>query len=310
MSALPHADAGGSEEVLGVERASASPVAPIPEGRRRRRVVPSAGLDLATTQAWFLEVITRPGSVEAGLRAAGRRHGVAAPAVVTHGPTLDLVDRMRIYHHAYRARLQACLADDYPGVRAAMGEEAFPRLADRVITTTPSRGPNLNRYGRVLLDHLRGPGRLRHRAFLTELATLEWALVEAVHAAPPAQLDRARLAGLGPEAWAAARFQPSPALQVLDFHFPVNRWLQRFREGAISPIPRRRPTATAVYRQGYRVWRMDLTPLTRGLLQRLCAGVPLGEALAPVEGQAGADQVMAWFSAWVAGGFFAGVEVG
>ncbi len=110
-------------------------------------------------------------------------------------------------------------------------------------------------------------------------------MVEAVHAPPPVLLDVVRLRGFTPE-------------------------LQRTREGERPALPRRRSTATAVYRQGYAVWRMDLTPVTRGLLDRLRAGVPLGEALAPIGGQAGASQVMSWFSAWVSGGSFAGVEVG
>jgi hypothetical protein len=40
----------------------------------------------------------------------------------------------------------------------------------------------------------------------------------------------------------------------------------------------------------------------------LLAGVPLGEALAPLEGKAGAERVMEWFTAWVRGGFFAGLD--
>ena len=305
MSGGPKAVAGGTEEVWGVERASASVPAPV-TGRRNRLGAPApADLSLAAVQDWFLTAVTAPGSLERGLRAAGARHGVATGSVVTGGPALDATDCLRIYHHGYRARLHECLADDFPGVRLALGEARFARLCDRVITASPSRGPNLNRYGRALLAHLVAE---HERPFLTDLARLEWALVEAVHAPPPDLLDVVRLRAFRPEQWASARFVPSAALNVLTFDFPVNAWLQRTRAGEHPRPPRRRPTATAVYRQGYVVWRMDLTPVTRGLLERLCAGVPLGEALGPIEGQAGAAQVMSWFSAWVSGGFFAGVS--
>ncbi len=307
MSRLPEPLEGGTDEVLAVERASASVVAPVSGRRRRARAEAPAELPLAAVQDWFMTAITAPGSLERGLREARVRHGVSTGSVVTAGPTLDAADRMRIYHYGYRARLHECLADDFPGVRLAMGDARFVRLCDAVITGSPSRSPNLNRYGHALVAHLMaGPG----RTFLADLARLEWALVEAVHAPPPVLLDRPRLQGLSAEQWVGARFVPSAALTVLSFDHPVNVWLQRTRDGERPPVPRRRPTATAVYRQGFVVWRMDLTPVTRGLLDRLCAGVPLGEALAPIEGQAGASQVMNWFTAWVSGGFFSAVEVG
>jgi hypothetical protein len=64
----------------------------------------------------------------------------------------------------------------------------------------------------------------------------------------------------------------------------------------------------AEFAQGWTVWRMDLSPVAWEQLRALLAGETLGAALARVEGQAGAAHVMRWFGAWVAGGFFAGVN--
>jgi hypothetical protein len=92
----------------------------------------------------------------------------------------------------------------------------------------------------------------------------------------------------------------------------VNRYLQAFREDRHPSIPARGWSPTAVYRMGFRIWRMDLTRTTAALLKRLFAGVPLGEALAELgEGDERlARQVMRWFSEWVSGGFFAALETG
>jgi hypothetical protein len=308
VSVGPRAIEGGNGEDFGTERASASLVGPVVARAPRRVRAARSDTPLDVVQRWFLDAVTHPRGIEAGLRTAGRRHGVSD--IATAGPTLDAVGRMEIYHYAYHARLHECLADDFPAVAWTLGEHGFARLCDRVIVRHPSRSPNLNIYGRALVDTLPTGGRVPHRAFLADLARLEWALTEAVHAATPESLDPAALAATAPERWADARFTASPGLRVLGFDFPVNAYLQAFREDQGPRVPRRRTTATAVYRRGFVVWRMDLTPTMKDLLDRLLAGVPLGEALAPLDGNAEADRVMEWFTAWVSGGFFAAVDFG
>lgn len=304
----PHLDVGGAEEVLQVERASAAPdlalpLASLPDGARhagaasgrpprRRRGVPPT---LADDQHWFLHAVT---ATEPPRDTAER---------LTRSRRLDAEARLGVYRYAYRARLHEALADDYPAVQHLLGAERFARLCDHVITTHPSRGPNLNHYGVVLRDVLadtRAP-RLHHRPFATALARLEWALVEVLHSAEAPPLDAARLAAFTPAEWAAARFTPSPSLQLLVLDHPANQWFQAWREGRAGPAPGPGWSATAIYRRELTMWRMDLSPVAHGLLAALVAGAPLGDALAALEGQAGADRVMRWFAAWVSGGVFA-----
>ncbi len=308
---IPVAQEGGPLEALGTERASAAPVDTPKRAPRRPVDVAPASMTLADTQAWFFDAISHPGSVRAGAAHAAATHGAEAAALLTAGPELGPLSRLGVYHFAYRARLVDALADDFPGVRQALGADAFVRLAERVIAAHPSRTRNLNTYGRVLVDWLAAPGRrVRHRGFLHALATLEWALVEVVHAPTPARLDPAAFGALGPERWADLRFRPGPAVRLLELDWPANAWFQAFREGAAPPLPARGWSATAVYRQGFTVWRMNLSPVAYGLLRRLYAGERLGAALAPLEGAARAERVMDWFSAWVSGGLFAGIEDG
>ncbi len=310
---------GGSSEEFETERASATPKGG--EGcdgcdhratkPRRKSRLPALNPPLETTQHWFIEAITHPGTIESGMRKAQKI--VGRGRVVTDGPILDAVDRMRIYHYAYRARLVECLADDYPTIQYAMGADRFERLASDVIDALPSRKANLNGYGRVVIDYLqRGPGedggRVPNRRFYADLARLEWALVEAVHAAPVPALDLPALQAIPIEQWGDVRFTPSASLRILRFDYPVNRFLQHFREDKVPSIPRAKTTATAVYRQGFAVWRMDLDLNMVDLLDALLRGETLGAALAPLEDRLDASHVMAWFMAWVRSGFFATVR--
>lgn len=302
---------GGATEVLDVERASATPTPPRRAPRRRTPSPPPYSLPLASAQAWFLQAISHPGSVTAGTRAAELATGTSIDALLTSSGSLSATDRLGVYHFAYRARLIDALADDYPTLRYALGSPAFEALASRAIDRFPSKTPNLNAYGRVILEYLDGPhGRLPHRPFLRDLARLEWALVEVIHAPRPPRLSPDALRAIPLEAWPHLRFSGSASLRLLPSRWPVNRYLQAFRNGESPALPKPGESCTLVYRQGFTVWRMDLSPLTHGLLRALLAGVPLGEALEAVEGRAGADQVMRWFEAWVSGGVFAGVVGG
>jgi len=285
----PRADEGGAVEVLHVERASAGAALPVRRsGPPRRRPPPERSLPLPELQGWFLAaLVERPRGAVAG--------------ILTDGPELSAAARLEGMRGAYRARLVECLADDYPAVAAHLGPTAFHALCGRVVARHPSHDANLNHYGRVLVD-------VAPRGFTRELARLEWALVEAVHAPTPARLDPLRLAALAPEQWADAVFLPSPALRVVSGAWPVNRWYQAFREGDTRPRPAREASAVAVYRKGTRVWRMDLAPTPRRLLSALVEGVPLGPALASIEGAVGSGAVMAWFQAWVQEGLFADVR--
>lgn len=306
---VPAPESGAEVEVLEVERASATPTPPgAPPSRRGGALPPPARLGLEATQAWFLDAIRHPRSVRAGVQRAAARTGASPEAVLTRGPTLDTLARLDVYHNAYRVRLVEALADDFPTVRHALGHDAFERLAARVIHARPSLTRNLNTYGRVLVDWLGDPRRrVPHRSFLYDLARLEWAMVEVVHAPTPARLDPAALRAIPPERWPSLRFQPGAAVRLLELKWPANRYLQMCRTGQSPALPGRGWSATAVYRQGFTVWRMDLSPVTHGLLGRLFAGQPLGEALAPLEGRSHPERVMDWFSAWVSGGLFAGV---
>jgi hypothetical protein len=245
-----------------------------------------------------------------------------AGEVLMDAPRLTARECLEIYRDGYRARLVECLADDYPVLAETLGDGAFEALCHEYVDLHPSRSPNLNAFGRhmpALCRNTRlGPVR-EHAGFFAELATLEWTLVLTVHAelAPP--FDAARLSALAPPDWATARLVPSPALTVLRFAHPVNAFYQARRaRRERPPVPRPAPTATAVYRKGRTLWRMDLTPAMARVLEALVGGAPIAGALgllatdvsSPEELAEAERSVMIWFREWILSGFFSRVEVG
>lgn len=313
----PHLDEGGQADAFVAERASAGRLRE--NLRRPRKNAPASAIEaagpmaaapdesppLADLQATFLAVVTRPDSLS-----KAPRHEPNLLTRLVSGT--DPIAGLSVYQNAYRARLIDALADDFPTVRYAMGAPAFARFADRVVTHHPSRTRNLNRYGRVFLDVLDAPElKLKRRPFLADLARFEWALVDAIHAPPPEKLDILALSAIPQEYWGELVFTPSPSLYIHRTAWPVNAYLQSFRHGGAPIFPPRSKSgfATAIYREGFRVWRLDLSPVAAALLEHLVEGKSLGAALTPLEGVAESATVMRWFEVWVRSGVFSSARL-
>ena len=233
--------------------------------------------------------------------------------VVLPSSRLSSLERLDIYRQAYRARLVECLADDYPVLQHALGETSFETLCHGYIEQHPSRSPNLNFFGRHMASFCRE--RSDERAELSaDLATLEWAMVEVLHAAPAARLSLEELASIAPAAWVTARFAPSATVRVFEFGYPVGAYLQSVRMDEDPDLPGPSWSATAVFRDGATIWRMDLSRAMHTLLRSLFRGDPLGTAfdLLAETGLVTDDQapeVMRWFRDWVGHGIFGSISV-
>lgn len=261
---------------------------------------------LSTVQKWFMSVTTHPESVQAGVEV----HSEVVSALElgrVFRPSSDesLLDRLAIYHHGYFSRLEECLADDYPALKYALGDEAFSELCRDYVNAHPSSEPNLNGYGRALAGFIREPD-LNTASFFSELAQLEWASVEVLHALAPEPMSAQALPSIPPEALPSVCFKASEALRLFAFEYPANAYLQAFYEDRSPNIPGPEASSVAVARSGYTIWRFDLNRAKFALLSRLTRGVPLGAALDGIE--AGAIEVQAWFSEWAKYGLFAGIR--
>lgn len=309
MSQLPELKESRVVSVLAVERASATPKGRSAVPHREAAPTRVAALDLAGLQRWLQTAITYPGDLVSGTDAAGE----PAENVLRPGARTTPLEGLAVYHHAYRARLVECLVDDYPALQYAMGADAFAAHASSYITAHPSQSPNLNGYGK----HMSAFCRDAAMPFAADLARLEWTLVEILHAADAEPLAEAELSKVAPAEWGNATLLPSETFRVERFDYPVNAYFQAFMDDESPSVPSASPIALAIYRQGFRLWRMELTPSMADLLEDLVRGVTLGEALgameerlAPGELEEAAKNVMAWFGAWVRGGFFQTVTFG
>ena len=107
---------------------------------------------------------------------------------------------------------------------------------------------------------------------------------------------------------------PRKALQLFAFEYPVNRYFMAVKEEASPAAPAREKSFVAVFRHEDVVWRMELEANEYYLLEKLFAGMPIGEALETVQIKFHLpedelmDHLSEYFSRWMRNGLLAHYE--
>jgi hypothetical protein len=273
-SRQPTADAVGLHE-----RASATPARADAQGPSLQGSAPSWAsndLTLRQQQEWFAAIVSTPESEAPPVDA------LSAARLVTPSKTLSSLERIEIYRRGYHARLIECLADDYPVLQHALGEEAFEALCRAYIARHPSTAPSLNYFGRHMAELCRAQPESAPD-FAADLATLEWAVVLGIHAPTAPALGFEDLSQVPQTSWPGARFKVNPSLSILRLSYPVNAYLQSFRNGEPPALPEPAKNTVAVYRTGKSVWRLELDHAMVTLIEALAAGATLETALESVQ---------------------------
>lgn len=155
--------------------------------------------------------------------------------------------RLRLYADAYRLRLAEALGNDFPALRAHLGEDVFAALAEAYLHAHPSTHKSLRWFGREFPDWLR-----QRDALAAQLARFEWLQGEAFDAAdaPPSTLQA--LTALPPHAWPNLRLSLQPALRLLRAPASVPVLVDAFNRDEVLPPLRDEDAAD------WRLWRREL----------------------------------------------------
>jgi hypothetical protein len=279
--------------------------------------------DLQETQRWLLGLVMQPVEPpQHGERVAPGANAAANEASVrVLAGRLGAVERVAIYQRGYTARLVECLEDDFKVVAHALGASVFEALCRQFVAGHPPLSSSLNGYGARFPAYCATRSEPWSRA-VSELAQLEWAEVEAIHACAEQVLEHDDLVHIEPSAWAELRLKPSPTLQLLQLSYPVlGYWRAVMGEESPEFPSVEAPNEVAVCRRGTRIYRVPLEAGLSDILRNLCAGQPLLAALSGPEQEPDAEEdeghsstrpnpeaVLEAFRDWVACGFFSSLE--
>lgn len=268
--------------------------------------------DLQTLQRWLSLLTQHPEDATAGARSKAARALIPTASalggkVIQPSATMAPMERVDVYNGGYLARLKGALESDYPGVLYALGDHGFFHLAHDYVRAHPSDDPNLVVFGRHLADFFARRKDYKPRAFLRDLARLEWAMVEAFHSERTEPLAGEDLSGIHGEDWPRVVLSVSPSLRLLETTYPVNGFLQAVFDEKEPEVPARQRSWLAVYRKDFRVWRLRLEKEAFAVLSALARGETFGTALAFAAERA--EHVGSWFQTWAADGLFTGYRI-
>ncbi len=242
---------------------------------------------------------------------------------------LTSFERLEIYNRQYWFRVLSSMIEDFPGLRAVLGDRRFDAMCKAYLVDCPSRSFTLRNLGAQLESWLRKHPRWAgpKQALALDIARLEWADIEAFDGAAEPAL---RPENLGGDAGANLRLKLQPYVRLLDLKYPVddlllevrkededtdfasNAFQERHKRKRVQAVAKLKPAPIflAVHRVDDSVYFRRIEREEFAILSALRAGQTLGKAIeatfkkskAPVQERA--TLVHQWFQNWAALGWF------
>lgn len=288
--------------------------------------------ELRELQKMMASAVIRPLDAESGMRKRwvdGRSMKAVATEFIKPNSRVTAFERLEIYNRQYWFRVQDCLFDDYPGLRAILGERKFSRLAVRYLELFPSSSFTLRNLGRNLEKFIRDEPRFTKPRYsqCLDMARLEWAHVEAFDERAESPVTADDLLGRDPS---EIRLHLQPHLQLLELNYPVDDLLLSLKEdrglrgdasnalgqarsrtrAKVIRLLRSKRVFLAVHRYENSVYYKRLEPVQYELLKAIESGKSLAAACTRVFGSVdqsdhvNPQSIQTWFKDWSALGWF------
>jgi hypothetical protein len=263
----------------------------------------------------------------------GGKMSAYASRFIKPNDRLTSFERLEIYNRQYWFRVLSSMIEDFPGLRAVLGERHFEEMSKAYLCENPSRSFTLRNLGSRLEAWLRKHPKwaAAKQKLALDIVRLEWADIEAFDGKAEEALRPEDLsAGAGPN----LRLKLQPYIQLLDLHYPVddlllevrkededtdfasNAFQERRKHKRVQAVAKLKPAEIylVVHRVDYSVYFRRVDREEYLILSALRQGKPLGKAIeiafrkssiAPAER---APRVQEWFQDWAALGWFCRTE--
>jgi hypothetical protein len=247
----------------------------------------------------------------------------AVAKLVKPSSTLQPLERVEIYNRMYWFLLLDSMAQDFPGLRALLGEKKFWPLVERYLAACPSRSFTLRDLGSRLERFIaHEPGLVApYGEAARDLVKFEWAQIVAFDGTSRPRLTKRKLEGADAT---SLRLGVQPYLTLLTCRHPVDEYVLAVkRDGALraeasNAVAARAETANevtrlsrcgvlhiVVHRVDNQLYYKRLEPEAARLLRAIKSGHTLAEACARAFGRANldaieqAERVREWFALWM-----------
>jgi hypothetical protein len=258
----------------------------------------------------------------------GRSMRAVASEFIKPNDRLTSFERLEIYNRQYWFRILSSFAEDFPGLRAVLGEKKFDSVAKAYLVAHPSRSFTMRNLGSNLESWLRKHPAMAgsSKNLALDMVRLEWADINA--------FDGKAETALKPEDLATAdastlKLRLQPYVHLLDLRYPVDDLLLEVRDNEdvevasnafdehrkrkrVRAVARLKPGAIflAVHRLDFSVYFRRLEREEFVILSELHKGKTLSRAIdsafrkSSIEMDERPSHVQRWFHAWAALGWF------
>ena len=262
----------------------------------------------------------------------GRAMSAVADSFIKPNDRLTSFDRLEIYNRVYWFRVLDCLYDDYPGLRAVLGEEKFMALITAYLAKYPSASFTLRNLGSRLEKFIREePKWVEPRlAIALDMTKFEWAQVVAFDDPAHPVITADDILDTSPD---KLRLGLQPYLSLLELNYAVDEFFLVVKKGEstvlrdeasntfddkphstrrrkVVKMPKRERVHVAVHRHNNSLFYKRLEPEAFAILIGLRAGLSVEEACTRAIAKSRRKranwptQVKDWFDEWSSLGWF------
>jgi hypothetical protein len=264
--------------------------------------------DLASLQAFVSTMVRRVSPLGAQADACA-----SVPVVCAGSALLSPVEQLDVYREQFWLRHIGSLDEDYPTLKALLGERGFEELCQRYLGAFPPDVFSLRDLAAKMAQFVEENAPYAEDPLLAECAKTEWAFIEAFDAADVPPFDASVIASTPEDAWEGAVLHFHPSLRILRLAYPTHEYRRAVRSSENPARPEAAPTHLVVFRQNETVHYLAIDALPFALVERLLAGEALGSACEQVATQENAvgidEQIAGWFQTWVAYGWLSAIRV-
>jgi hypothetical protein len=226
---------------------------------------------------------------------------VPAPSGLTRSDGRLSARRFNVYRNNVVVGLVEAVSANYSATRRIVGDEFFAATARAYVGAHPPRTPMMFDYGADFPDFIARFEPAECVPYLSDVARLERAWLEAFHAADALPLDPAQLEAVDMTLAPDVRLTPHPSLRLVTSEHPiVTIWAMNNGDGEPGPLPAGGENALVV-RPDAEVHVIPVDAGTATLVAALVVGASMLEAtrsmLAAVPGSDLAESLRRLFSA-------------
>jgi hypothetical protein len=262
----------------------------------------------------------------------GQKMDSVAESFIKPNDRLSSFERLEIYNRVYWFRVLDCLWDDYPGVRAILGEKKFMALVTAYLSKYPSVSFTLRDLGQRLEKFLRAePHWIAPNEELTlDMVRFEWAQVVAFDGPAMPKITTDDILDAPPS---KLKLRLQPYLSLLELSYPVDKFFLAVRKSETEilrdeasntfeampqakirkrpvRLPKRARVRVIVHRYDNTLFYKRLEPEAFAILRNLNLGMTVEESCSAAIAQIRksnvdwAAKIRKWFNDWSSLGWF------